>query len=120
MFRGWKEKRRDLGQWNPTEKFIGHAHIKGRLVHHIWCFANNRGSTSLFAVKCGLLMGYSEIVLCGIPYDGSGRFFDPPGVGKDYEKANGWEDWPKLAASVFDGRVKSMSGRTRELLGEPQ
>ena len=119
MLRGWDEKRRDLGVWNSTYKFMGHSHVKAKHVHHVWSFADNLGSTSMFAVKVGLFLGYSAVVLCGVPYDDSGRFFDPPGASKDYVKHNKWAPWEKFAENGFDGRVKSMSGKTRELLGEP-
>lgn len=63
------------------------------------------GSSSLFGVKVGIKLGYSKIVLCGCPLD-SGHY-------KDFQV--GW----LFVADLLQGRVKSMSGWTRHLFGEP-
>ena len=85
-------------------------------------------SSGINAAYTGLALGYDEIVLAGVPYDDDGHYFDPPEghslwssenfhpqFGKDgfrtiWENANKW---------VFEGKVKSMSGMTRDVLGGP-
>lgn len=88
-------------------------------IQHHWPLEDCGGSSGLIAVLVGLLLGYSEIVLAGIPMDGSGHYFDPPhgraGVGGKPDMLV----WQWHADNVFAGRVKSMSGKTRGMLGAP-
>lgn len=73
------------------------------------------GSSGLHAVKCALDRGYAPVVLCGVPMDSGAHFHD----------ASPWpvadEHWPTWLdrANEMRGRVFSMSGRTRDLLGAP-
>ena len=73
------------------------------------------GSSGLFAVKCGLVMGYNRIVCAGTPLDDQHHF--------NIEKR--WPDclayrkaWIKHQADLKPF-VRSLSGWTRDLLGEP-
>lgn len=82
------------------------------------------GTSSLNAVYTGLRMGYEQIVLCGVPLDDSGHYFDPPWIGSTFasqvpERDGTLKWWGRAAEELFGGRVKSMSGRTRDLLGAP-
>ena len=82
------------------------------------------GTSSLNAVYVGLMMGYGEIILGGIPLDDSGHYFDPPWVESNFtkevpEREHGPRFWENAARKVFHGRVRSLSGRTRDLLGSP-
>ena len=80
-------------------------------------FKPTSGTSSLFAVQVGLALGYENIVLCGVPLDGTGSFYHSPWfVYSDYHERKWREPWVK-AAPGFNGRVRSMSGFTRELLG---
>lgn len=74
------------------------------------------GSSSLGAVYTGLALGYDEIVLCGVPLDGTGHFYDPYWVSTP-QMAGESRYWENAAKKVLGGRVRSMSGRTREILG---
>lgn len=83
------------------------------------------GTSGLNAVLCGLKMGYEQIVICGIPLDDEGHCYDPPDK-RDTNftrqvpmRNNGLKYWKQYAEQVFEGRVKSYSGRTSELLGTP-
>jgi hypothetical protein len=68
----------------------------------------------------GLALGYDKIILAGVPIDGTGHFFDPPGkVVNQFLGTNIKEEWNNANRNYFKGRVKSLSGRTREWLGEP-
>lgn len=91
------------------------------------------GATSAAkAARIGLLaLGVEEVILCGAPMDGSGyapteaqvkhdchRVGDP--LKQDRRSVQSYfRRMQKLAAGEFKGRVFSMSGRTRDLLGAP-
>lgn len=76
------------------------------------------GSSSLNAVFTALGLGYDRIILCGVPLDDSGHYFDPPWVKTNFARDATVRHW-KLLAPKFEGRVKSMSGNSREILGGP-
>lgn len=111
---------------HPEAKCMVHSEKAWPLVTHVWP-GKVHGTSSLFATRVALALGYTEVVLCGIPLDGTGRFYDMPGAnggGLGAEAASGrtielldMSEWQRCAKQVFDGRVKSMSGKTRELLG---
>ena len=75
------------------------------------------GTSSLFAVFVALGLGYEQVILAGCPLDKSSHFYEPPWrrCQEFNETLKHWEE----AQEVFKGRVKSVSGRTRDLLGEP-
>jgi len=92
-----------------------------------WPFQGG-GTSGLFACFVGLGLGYDEIILCGIPIDNTGHYWEDP-VGKtNYQReiacpngrirGDGRHYWTK-AKEKFDGKVKSMSGFTKKLLGAP-
>lgn len=59
-----------------------------------------------------------EVILCGIPLDNHGKFYELPEAG-----SNVWQDniigaW-KENLPEMKGRVYSMSGKTKELFGQP-
>lgn len=87
----------------------------------LWEIEGGRGGSSgLFACMVGLALGYERIILAGIPIDGTGHFFDPPDkkVNQFLGQNITWE-WENARDKYFQGRVKSMSGRTMEWLGYP-
>ena len=86
-----------------------------------WYIDRGGGGTSgLFATMLALALGYEQVTLCGIPMDAEGHFYDPPtqrdGCFKSDFVRNEWRECNQL---YFRGRVKSMSGFTRDLLGCP-
>jgi len=98
----------------------------GRPISHT-CHGNKswpwpgHGTSSLNAVYTGLALGYSEIVIAGVPLDDGGHYFDPPWVKTNFTKEVGMRDgemkfWANAKREVFDGKVTSLSGRTKELL----
>lgn len=84
-----------------------------------WHIENIGGSSGLFGAYLGLMMGYEEIVLAGIPMDNTQHFFDPPWYGHDLGDRANELVWRDARDTIFAGRVTSLSGRTREWLGEP-
>ena len=91
------------------------------------------GATSIAkGARIGLrALGFDEIILCGAPMDGSGyagteavvrhdcrRIGDPNHQG--HRTIEGYRaKFARLAESEFKGKVFSMSGFTRDCLGEP-
>jgi len=125
---------RELSNWARARRpgyntgFKTHAlkHASGASktpAHFMWPFPGH-GTSGLNAVYVGLRLGYKQIVLCGIPLDNSGHYFDPHWVQSNFQREVPDKDrslkwWSNAADNIFEGRVKSMSGRTRELLGAP-
>jgi hypothetical protein len=116
LFPAW----RHLAQVNQGQHINWHTNAPDPNSDFCWQFnyrGITRGSSALFAVFVGLALGYNPVILAGCPLDNSPPFYGKPGT----EQATfagcikGWEQSVKL----FNGRVKSMSGRTRELLGAP-
>lgn len=118
----WVNARRDqfVRMWGPVG--ITHSCQKGAMVHWPWSGA---GTSSLGATYTALALGYSEVILCGIPLDDSGHYFETPETESSFAKqvplkGNGdVKYWQKARDEVFMGKVKSMSGRTADLLGMP-
>ncbi len=78
---------------------------------HVLKWWNPSGSSSLLGVQAGLeVLGYDKIIMCGCPLEGGNL------KGDKYDQfRKGWEARTKEIA----GKVKSMSGWTRDLTGEP-
>ena len=85
-----------------------------------WNFSQGVGGTSsMLAVMVALALGYSRVILCGIPIDGTPHFFDPPWQAlKMFDGSTQRFEW-NFAKNWMAGRVRSMSGRTAEWLGYP-
>lgn len=104
------------GKMHAEWKGLTHSDAPGVRVNCVWP-GKVHGTSGLLAAKVGLALGYEEVLLCGMPLDGTGRFYDPPWA--EGRELLDMTEWQRLARDVFDGRVKSMSGKTRELLGGP-
>lgn len=86
------------------------------VIEYRWPGMQTSGSSGLFAVKVAIEKGFDRIILAGVPMDPERRhFFDPA----RWEPANTfWPAWQTML-DRYGGRTRSMSGRTRALLGEP-
>lgn len=75
------------------------------------------GSSGLFTAKVALdVLGHDRAVLCGVPMTAEARhFFDKRSWGGAAGHRRGWNQ----AQPAIVGRLKSMSGWTRDLLGAP-
>lgn len=90
-----------------------------------WPFPG-RGSSALPACYVGLALGYESIILAGCPLDDSGHFYDPPAdhpLWKGRKPSNFTNEgqerlWVSARDHVFDGRVRSLSGRSKEILND--
>lgn len=117
MLPKWVEARRPRfkKKYGPVQTHSCYGGAK-----YVWPWPGH-GTSSLNAVYTGLALGYDEIVLAGVPLDNSGHYFDPPWVNSNFSnevpnKGGQLRYWNR---QIFEGKVKSLSGRTRELLGSP-
>lgn len=116
--------------WARPDK--GYPKAKYPSVTDWWGPEVSTGATSAGkAARIGLRMGFDEVILCGCPLDGSGyaeadakvphdchRVGDP--AKQDRLSVKGYKRrMQRLAETEFKGRVFSMSGYTRDLLGLP-
>lgn len=114
-------RRRILSKTYGAIKYV-HTCDKGADYNWPW---PGVGTSALGAIYSGLAMGYESIVLCGIPLDDSGHYFDPPWIGSDFMNNIGVMGseriacWEIAKARIFNNKVTSCSGRTRKLLGSP-
>jgi hypothetical protein len=78
------------------------------------------GSSGLFAIQVAQELECTRVILCGIPmtqtphFGETGECFAPNWL----QSNSHWRVWPRYSERLI-GWVKSMSGRTRELLGAP-
>lgn len=115
---GWMDYR--LGHcYGNREPVVTHAQRPHPGIDCAWRLANVGGTSGLFACYVGLMLGYGEIALAGVPIDNAGHYFDPPGAATDFaDRATGIA-WEAARDGIFAGRVTSLSGNTRAWLGPP-
>jgi hypothetical protein len=90
-----------------------------------WPFGGH-GTSGLGSVLVGIALGYSRIVLAGMPLDDTGHNGEPPWRKCWFESSEaagnvttGWNShWKKAATVCFEGKVRSLSGRTKTWLGD--
>jgi len=122
MFGHWIGARR--AQYVRRFGDIEYTHSNRVGGQHSWPWPGH-GTSALGAVYTGLAMGYEPIILCGCPLDDSPNYFSPSWEVRNFtrevsDRPDGkMAYWSDAARKCFRGRVKSMSGRTRELLGAP-
>lgn len=78
------------------------------------------GSSGMFGVQVAHHLGCNRVVLCGIPMTSTAHFEESrEGFAAQWGAADfHWKAWIKYQDRML-GWVKSMSGRTAELLGHP-
>lgn len=81
------------------------------------------GTTANLGVKIGIALGYLKIVLAGCPMDKTGNWYSNSLPEQDIKRykdhtAHLWK-WTEIASRPIGRFVRSMSGNTAELLGEP-
>jgi hypothetical protein len=116
---GWMAFRRGHLYGSGDQPMV-HSNKARPGVDVVWPMGQLGGTSGLYACFVGLMLGYSEIVLAGVPMTGSGHYFDPPWVGSQFQDRANELVWKWANLNVFEGRVKSLSGLTKEWLGEPQ
>lgn len=103
-----------------------HLHSCNRGIQWRWPWRGN-GTSALGACLTAICLGYAEIVLAGVPLDNGSHNGEPPWrrcnflaeveAVKEQRTIN--VHWRNARDLVFDGKVKSLSGRTMEWFGEP-
>jgi hypothetical protein len=113
---GWRYYREKhlYGQGNPA---MCHSYKDKEGIDCLWRVGNLGGTSGLFACFVGLMLGYTDITLAGIPMNNDGHYFDPPWQRTDFADKAVEIVWKQAALNIFAGRVKSLSGKTREWLG---
>jgi len=81
------------------------------------------GTTLSLAVRVGIILGYLKIVLAGCPMDNSGHWYNEflkpdDNKLKNEHKHHLWK-WMEMACRPYARLMRSMSGNTQELFGEP-
>lgn len=124
---------KDVGKWAECRRrgynqgATRHALRRGndeKGANYLWPWPGH-GTSSLNAVYTGLAMGYESVVLCGIPLDNQPNYFSPKWEKRNFthevpDRDDGtMKYWTNARDKFFEGRVKSRSGRTKELLGAP-
>jgi hypothetical protein len=102
-----KERRRAIG---GNDDYLVISHEAKDTVGMVVPYKPPSGSSALLGVQAAIILGYDKIVLCGCPLIGKS-----PKNNKYEDFHQGWEATDKGILS----KVRSMSGWTRELLGEP-
>lgn len=97
---------RDLAGGNMD--FITHTSHALQRRGYNWRVTGSEGTSSLYGVCIGFMIGYVTIVCAGCPMKGH----------KNYEQRFHRHNWLKVARKA-KGRLFSMSGWTAELLGRP-
>lgn len=121
-FKAWQQEREKAGR-NTDYDAVTYLHAKGkgdaRINHyhpHVWPEQRNSGSSGLLAVKFALDRGATHVVLAGMPIDVEGSHIVRGGgwhSAKSYQQT-----WLGIMPRI-QGRVKSMSGWTASILGQP-
>lgn len=77
------------------------------------------GSTSLFAAMCAVSMGYEKIILAGCPMDQKGHWYFDESITGPRWSVECFMAWLEFAKQPESKRVRSMSGYTGQILGQP-
>jgi len=84
------------------------------------------GTSGLGGTLVAVALGYDRVMLCGLPLDDSPHNGEPHWRKSNFTReASGSINndqntyWKRAIAEGFDGKVKSMSGRTKEWMGAP-
>lgn len=116
---GWMQFRRGH-LYGSGDTPMTHSQKDKPGVDVVWPISNVGGTSGLFACFIALLLGYNEIVLAGIPMTGSGHYFDPPWYGSQFQDRANEIVWKEARDRIFEGRVTSLSGLTKQWLGAPK
>ena len=102
--------KRARARGNTTYKVISHEQKDGVDIVHPYKAPS--GSSALLGVLAGIKLGYQKIILCGCPLEDEKK----DGKNKNYQQfRKGWQ----AHLDEYIGKVRSMSGWTREFLGYP-
>ena len=117
-----------LLHWHALRsRLTGHPKGEGRVMTHAskplqgidraWPSYHAPGSSSLLAVRIALALGHHEVIVTGVPLDGTGYLWGPRAAGA-YDYTRYRKDWIR-AQDELRGRVTAPAGFLRDLLGAP-
>lgn len=103
----------------PLEGELGKEHAKhpvDRRVSYRWPGMNASASSGIYGAKIALDDGHDRVVLAGIPMQADDGHFSR---GKNWNQCDAFLSGLRHSIPYMQGKVKSMSGLTAELLGKP-
>ena len=106
MLHRWVEARRPRYRMAFGENII---------IHTGWPWKS--GNSGLSACFTGIALGYDQITLIGMPLDDLGHYWEKPDLKTKFTREAPDEPWI-FAKQIFQGKVKSLSGRTKLILGD--
>ena len=126
----WLSLERRISEWyeqrnnnhHPMDVLV-HVYYHDRLLDHkrhinyFWKMEKSPIMSGVFGPIALKALGYKRIILAGIPSDKQPRFFDPPD--KDYHPWKCSQGSWLNHKDYFDDTLRSMSGFTKEVFGEP-
>lgn len=97
-----------------------HTHSRTVGTEYVWPW-HGAGTSGLGAVLTAVALGYERIVLAGMPLTNMHHNGEPPWRVTRFtrEVEDNDEHWKRAIKLAFDGKVKSLSGRTKDWLGAP-
>ena len=126
----WLSLERKISEWYEQRnnnhydmRLLVHVYYHDKLIDHkrhinyFWKMNESPIMSGIFAPIALKSLGYSKIILAGIPSDEQPRFFDPPNKKYHASKASK-SNWLNFQ-DYFGDSLRSMSGYTRELFEEP-
>lgn len=121
----YESERRDLGMSGeyeivaPLENEVGGHGKKGRIARRVsyrYKGMNASASSGIYAAKVALDDGFNRVVLAGVPLQQDGGHFTR---GKPWMQVDSFTGGFEQSVPHMKGKVRSMSGLTRDVLGYP-
>lgn len=110
-FPGWARERNKAGLNIPDKAW---SFVGSKLVTNTT--GDWGGSSGLFSVKIALELGFTKIILCGVPMDETFRHIKRK---VNWASCNAFKRGWNNRMQLLVGKVKSFSGWTKTQLGEP-
>ena len=113
----------------PDKLILRHTIGEGSMLYDVWWervfdFTEDYqrrvwiGNTGYFAMLSGLEMGYSKVILAGMPLDNKQHWYHPEGAPGPVWNPKCYEQWEDFKATVPESaNVRSMGGKTAEIFG---
>jgi len=103
--------------YDQKEPPVTHSDKDGEGIDCKWRFMNVGGTSALLSCQIAMDIGYEKIILCGCPLDGTPHYWDDPNKKGVLDCGAIHMTWRDAIPKLKD-KVRSMSGKTKEFLGE--
>lgn len=114
-FKKWQDGRAENG-FNTDYKAVTWVNGGGRNCRIDAKTTDWGGSSGLLALKVAMEAGANKIILAGVPMTNTPHYHTPQ---KNWKYAGThWPRWERHL-KLFKDKARSMSGRTKDVLGEP-